>query len=191
RGAHAHNQVDLETDQLGREVGEAVGSSLGMPPLDGDVLAFQVPEVTKSLQECFNDEGRRIATRREHPYPGNLRRRLRTRSTRRRGTWVLRGDLKRRPHHLHRVLLEQRPDCCLVCAREALKEPFESCRVHGPEQYAGVRANVLEGMRHILWDEDERPGGCALDALTELEVELPAQDVEELILRSVDVQRWS
>src|SRR5262249_188634 len=75
------------------------------------------------------------------------------------------------------------------CSREALKEPFESPRVHGPQQYAGVRAKVLEGMRHIFRDEDERAGWCALDALAELEVELSAQNIKELILGSVDLQR--
>jgi hypothetical protein len=39
--------------------------------------------------------------------------------------------------------------------------------------------------------DDVRPGGCARDAVAELEVELPAQNIEERILRAVDVQGWS
>src|SRR5262245_18847249 len=50
---------------------------------------------------------------------------------------------------------------------------------------------MLEGMYHIFWNEDKRPRGGALDAVAELEVKLPAQDVKELILRAVDVQGWS
>src|SRR5262249_36527765 len=120
------------------------------------VLAFHVPEVTESLQECVNDEGRRITTRREHPYPGDLRWRLRTLATRNQGTGGWRSrHLKRWAHDLHCMLLEQGPHCCLVCLGEALKEPFESRRVHGSQQDTGVRANVLEGMRHIFWDEHE------------------------------------
>ncbi len=46
-------------------------------------------------------------------------------------------------------------------------------------------------MHHIFRDKDKRPGGGALDTVAELEVKLPAQDVEEFILRAVDVQGWS
>src|SRR5262245_20671733 len=46
-------------------------------------------------------------------------------------------------------------------------------------------------MHHIFRDKDKRPGGGARDTVAELEVELPAQDVEELILCAVDVQGWS
>src|SRR2546430_1473533 len=46
-------------------------------------------------------------------------------------------------------------------------------------------------MHHIFWDKDKRSGGGVLDAVAELEVKLPAQDVKELILRKVDVQGWS
>src|SRR5262249_2998531 len=54
-----------------------------------------------------------------------------------------------------------------------------------------LMADVLEGMHHIFWDKDKRPGRGVLDTVAELEVKLPAQDVEELILRAVDVQGWS
>ena len=40
-------------------------------------------------------------------------------------------------------------------------------------------------------DKDKRPCGCVLDAVAELKVKVPAQDVEELILRAVDMQGWS
>jgi hypothetical protein len=53
------------------------------------------------------------------------------------------------------VLLEKLPDGGVVGPWEALKEPFESSRVHGPQQDAGVRANVLERVHHIFGDEDE------------------------------------
>jgi ABC transporter substrate binding protein len=40
-------------------------------------------------------------------------------------------------------------------------------------------------------DKHERAGGCDLDAVTKLDRELAAQDIEELIFFSVDVQRWA
>src|SRR5262249_15844814 len=51
-------------------------------------------------------------------------------------------------------------------------------------------ADVLEGMHYVFWDKDKRPSRGALDTVAELEVKLPVQDVEELILRTVDVQGW-
>jgi hypothetical protein len=45
-------------------------------------------------------------------------------------------------------------------------------------------------MRSPAWDEDNGPGGRAHDAVAEFELELPTHDVEELVVRSVNVQRW-
>ncbi len=75
---------------------------------------------------------------------------------------VGRGDIKRWPHYIHIVLLKQRFDRLRVCPWEALKEPFKPSWVYAPQQHAGLRADVLEGMHHIFRDEDERPGGGAM-----------------------------
>ena len=57
-----HNQIDLQADQLGGEIGEALGASLGIPPLDGDVVTIDVPEITKPLKERVKDGRERMAT---------------------------------------------------------------------------------------------------------------------------------
>src|SRR4029453_9608421 len=97
--------------------------------------------------------------------------------------------MQRWSHYVHIVLLKKRFEPLRICPWEALKESFESAWVHASQQHARLWADVLEGMHHIFWDKDERPGGGAGDAaVAELEVKLPAQDVEELIFRAVDVQ---
>src|SRR5438105_41701 len=58
---------------------------------------------------------------------------------------------------------------------------------HADQQHAGLRPDVLEGMRGSAGDEDDGPGGRAHNAVAEFEVKLPTHDVEELVLGSVDV----
>jgi hypothetical protein len=89
------------------------------------------------------------------------------------------------------VFFKKRLDRLVVCTRKVLKEPFQPPWRHAPQQHARLWANVLKGMHRIFRDEDERSGGCTLDTIVELEVKFPAQDVEEFILRSVDVHRRS
>jgi len=86
------------------------------------------------------------------------------------------------------VFLKKCFDPLHVCPRKILKKALESSWVHGPQKHARLRANVLEGVYHIFGYEDERPGGSALDAVAELEVELSADDIKEFILRAMDVQ---
>src|SRR5262245_41782422 len=97
------------------------------------------------------------------------------------------GGFKRRSYDIHMVFGKKRLDPLFVCTREVLKEPFQPPWRDDAQQHAGLWADMLEGMHRIFRDEDKRPGGCALDAVAELEVKFPAQRIEELILRSVDV----
>ena len=95
------------------------------------------------------------------------------------------------PPIVHIVLLKKRFEPLRIGPWEALKEAFEPSWVHAPQQHAGLRADVLEGMHHIFRDKDEGPsGGVSNAAVAKLEVKLPAQDVEEFIFCAVDVQGW-
>ena len=75
RGDRPRDQqhVDLETDELGHELGNPVERSVRMPGLDGDALTIAVPELTQPLPER-REEGVARRTSQHHADPGNLRR---------------------------------------------------------------------------------------------------------------------
>ena len=50
-----HDDVHLEPEQLGREVGEPLGLPLRISILDDDVLALDVAEVAQPLAERLTD----------------------------------------------------------------------------------------------------------------------------------------
>ena len=135
RGAHGHDHVDLERDQLGRQGGKALGMPLGIAPLNRDVLAFHIPEGAEFLQEEVQRGRGRMAARREHPDTPEFLRRLPTGSSERGARW---SGRQRWPDNVHIVLLKQRHHLFLVCPGEALKEPFEPSRVDTPQQHAGL-----------------------------------------------------
>src|SRR5262249_27761724 len=69
------NDINLEADQIGREIGAPLGRSLGGSALDHDVLAFYVAELAKSLLECLKEwrsGGRGTAEERDLPHLGGL-----------------------------------------------------------------------------------------------------------------------
>jgi hypothetical protein len=43
----------LETHKIGGERGKAIELSLGISPLDDNVIVFRVPELAQTLTECF------------------------------------------------------------------------------------------------------------------------------------------
>jgi len=47
------DEVNPETDQLGREVGEPSSIALSKSPFDSDVLTLDPAEVVQSLPECL------------------------------------------------------------------------------------------------------------------------------------------
>jgi len=49
-----HNDVHVQTDQLGREAGEPVVLPLRPAELDGDVLTFHIAQLTQSLPKGLN-----------------------------------------------------------------------------------------------------------------------------------------
>ena len=49
--SHRNDDVHLELDQLGRQVGEAVEPSFGPSGLEGDVLPFHVAELAQAPTE--------------------------------------------------------------------------------------------------------------------------------------------
>src|SRR6266404_2213937 len=96
-------------------------------------------------------------------------------------------SLERRSHDFHVVHFHERPVCLcihILSFREHLLEPPWR---HADQQHAGLRPDVLEGMRGSAGYEDNGPGRRAHDAVAEFEVKLPTDDVEELVLGSVDV----
>ena len=72
-----HDEVNLEPNQVGREVGESV-EVLGIALLQGDLLALHPAEVTQPLLEHL-EAGReaRGGAGNEQTYPGDFPRRLR------------------------------------------------------------------------------------------------------------------
>ena len=61
---------------------------------------------------------------------------------------------------------------------------------HADQQDAWFCPNILEGMRSSTEDEDDGPGGRAHDTVAQLESKLPTHDVEELVVRSMNVSGW-
>jgi len=51
--APGHNQVDVEPDQLGRQVAETFLASLGIAVLNDEVLALDIAEVVQTLPESL------------------------------------------------------------------------------------------------------------------------------------------
>ena len=60
--------------------------------------------------------------------------------------------------------------------------------MHSSQKHTRLSADVLKGMCYIFGYENERASRSTRDAVTELEVELSAYDIEKLILRAMDVQ---
>ena len=52
-----HNEIDLETHQLGRKLRESIELSLRISVLDGDVLSFDVAKLAQSQPNCFGTGG--------------------------------------------------------------------------------------------------------------------------------------
>jgi hypothetical protein len=52
-GGGSDDDVNLETDEIGREVGEAIVPALRIAVLDADVLSFDPPEVAETEPECL------------------------------------------------------------------------------------------------------------------------------------------
>jgi hypothetical protein len=78
RGPMGEDDVDLEPDQLSREIGESIVSPLCPSVLDGDVLPFDPAEGAKPLPECL--QLARVpggGGGPQEPDPGNLDRLLR------------------------------------------------------------------------------------------------------------------
>jgi len=50
---HCHDDVHLQTDQVGREDGVLIILALGPPGLDGDVLTFHIAQLAQALAEGF------------------------------------------------------------------------------------------------------------------------------------------
>ena len=88
------DEVNLEPDQLCREVGQPVVLPLGPAVLDGEVLTLHVAEVAKALPESLNEvgvTGRGGAAQDSEPVDFGLRLRL-SAERRGEGTSQHRGD---------------------------------------------------------------------------------------------------
>jgi hypothetical protein len=68
-----------------------------------------------------------------------------------------------------------------------LEELLQPCGGHADQQEARLRANVLKRVDVISRQEDERAGRCLYELFAKLELELPFQDIEELVLSPMDV----
>jgi len=78
-----HDQVYLQADQIGGEVGESLGLGVTKAALDEDVLPFHVPVLSQALVERLGDQaGSGQSAGIENANSGNLRRRLRIRRER-------------------------------------------------------------------------------------------------------------
>jgi len=60
--ARCHDRINLGSDQIGHEVGEAIVPPLGPPVLDDDVLTIGVAELAEALAESGQEMGRRAKT---------------------------------------------------------------------------------------------------------------------------------
>src|SRR5262249_26105374 len=81
---HRYDDVDLEPDQLAREVGQPVGPALRESIIDDNILTLDPPELAQSLPERV-EYGRRHtgSRRRKNTYPRHLCRLLRAGGERR------------------------------------------------------------------------------------------------------------
>jgi hypothetical protein len=68
-----YDDIHVQADQFGSEAGEPVGLSLGIPELDGEVLALDVAQLVQPLLKSLIDGcGARIAGR-QYTDPVHLR----------------------------------------------------------------------------------------------------------------------
>jgi len=65
RAAAGHDDVDIDTDQLGCQFGVTLLRPLGITLLDSDVPTFDVPELLQALTECGEVVRRLAPTRQE------------------------------------------------------------------------------------------------------------------------------
>jgi hypothetical protein len=70
-----------------------------------------------------------------------------------------------------------------------LKQFLKPPRRHADEQHAGLRPDILEGVRGSSRNEHNGLSGRGHDAVAEFDLELSAHNVEELILGLVNVGR--
>ena len=67
------DDIHLEPDQFGREVGEPLQLPLGQALLQDESLALHIAERAQPLQEGFTlPRVRRKRASREYPYPGDV-----------------------------------------------------------------------------------------------------------------------
>ena len=52
-----HNDINLETDQLGRKLRKTIALPLRISVLDGDVLSFYVATLAQSQSNCLGTGG--------------------------------------------------------------------------------------------------------------------------------------
>jgi hypothetical protein len=69
-----HDDINLESNQFGRESGESLGLPLGISVFDHEVAALDVTEVTQSLEEGLSQVG--ASGVRQHAYSSDIGRRL-------------------------------------------------------------------------------------------------------------------
>ena len=76
-GACSHDDISLESNQFGRESGEALELPLGITYFNCNVAALDVTEVSQSLEERLIQMGSSGQVGRQMTYPGDLGRLLR------------------------------------------------------------------------------------------------------------------
>src|SRR5215471_1663051 len=96
-------------------------------------------------------------------------------------------SLERWSHHFHVVLFHERAVCLRIHTLPFLEHLLKPPWCHADQQHARLRPDVLEGVRGPARDEHHGLRGRAHDAVTEFDLELPAHDVEELVLGLVNV----
>jgi len=97
-------------------------------------------------------------------------------------------SLERWSHHFHLVLFHERSVRFRIHTLPFLEHLLKPPWRHAHQQHARLRPDVLEGVRGASRDEHNGLSGRAHGAVTELDLKLPAHDVEELVLRLVDVR---
>ena len=99
-------------------------------------------------------------------------------------------SLDRRPHHFLVVLFGECAERLCIYTLPLLHHLLKSPWRHADQYHAGLSPNVLEGVCRSSRDEHDRLSGRAHDAVTKLELKFPLHDVEELVLRLMDVRGW-